>query len=44
MKTQAVGYNSVLLLLALNSDRLLYVATIATALMGGAFVGSLVTQ
>ncbi|MEL6519731.1 MAG: hypothetical protein AAFQ66_02125 [Pseudomonadota bacterium] len=44
MRTLTSGYNSLRLLFSLNSDRLLYTATILTALMGGAFVGSLVTQ
>ncbi|KAF0675213.1 hypothetical protein [Profundibacterium mesophilum] len=35
------GTRSIQLICKLNSDRLLYAATIATALAAGAFVGSL---
>lgn len=34
------GYNSLSLLFALNWDRILYGATIATALLLGAFMGT----
>ncbi|MFN3210720.1 MAG: hypothetical protein ACE369_17290 [Roseovarius sp.] len=35
------GYRGMTLLVNLNGDRLLYLATIAAALWAGAFVGSL---
>lgn len=35
------GYRGMTLLVNLNWDRMLYLATIAVALMAGAFVGSL---
>ncbi|WP_261384569.1 hypothetical protein [Vannielia litorea] len=41
MQTMTEGYQSLSLIVRLNSDRLLYVATIATALGGGAWIGSL---
>jgi len=41
MQTLQTGYRGLSLLFALNWDRLLYIATIAFALMLGAFVGSL---
>lgn len=40
MQTMTAGYNSLSLIVRLNSDRLLYIATILTALGGGAYVGS----
>lgn len=44
MQTIQSGYNGLSLLLNLNWDRILYVATIAAALLVGAFIGSLGTQ
>ena len=41
MQTIAAGYKGVSLLVNLNWDRLLYLATIAVALWAGAFSGSL---
>ena len=41
MSTIQAGYRGFSLLLSLNWDRLLYVATIGAALMLGAWVGSL---
>ena len=41
MATLQAGYRGVSLLVDLNWDRLLYVATIAVALLLGAYVGSL---
>jgi len=41
MQTLAQGYRGVSLLIGLNWDRLLYLATIAGALWAGAFVGSI---
>lgn len=40
MQTLQSGYRGLSLLMALNSDRLLYIATLATALAAGAWVGS----
>ncbi|WP_296420037.1 hypothetical protein [Pseudooctadecabacter sp.] len=40
MQTIAAGYQGVSLLVNLNWDRLLYLATIAVALGLGAFIGS----
>lgn len=37
------GYRGMTLLVNLNWDRILYLATIAVALWGGAFIGSLYT-
>jgi len=41
MQTIQAGYRGISLLVDLNWDRLLYVATIAVALMLGAYIGSL---
>lgn len=41
MQTLAQGFRGVSLLLDLNWDRLLYVATLCGALWGGAFLGSM---
>ena len=41
MQHIAHGYRSIGLLVDLNWDRILYIATIAVALMAGTFVGSL---
>lgn len=41
MQTIQTGYRGLSLLMDLNWDRLLYIATIAGALMLGAFVGTL---
>lgn len=41
MQTIQSGYRGLTLLFELNWDRLLYVATIAVALLVGAYVGSL---
>ena len=41
MQTIAAGYRGVSLLIGLNWDRLLYLATIAGALALGAWIGSL---
>lgn len=41
MQTMTAGYQSLSLILRLNSDRLLYIATLLTALAGGAWLGSL---
>ncbi|MGJ8583157.1 MAG: hypothetical protein ACSHXD_03610 [Marinosulfonomonas sp.] len=41
MQTIQTGYRGLSLLMDLNWDRLLYLATIAGALMLGAFVGTL---
>ena len=41
MQTLQTGYRGLSLLFDLNWDRLFYIATIAGALMLGAFVGSL---
>jgi len=41
MQTIQSGYRGLTLLFDLNWDRLLYVATIALALLAGAFIGSL---
>lgn len=41
MHTMTEGYRSLSLIVRLNSDRMLYVATILTALGGGAWIGSL---
>lgn len=41
MQTITLGYRGISLLLDVNWDRLLYLATIAAALLAGAFVGSL---
>ena len=41
MHTLQTGYRGLSLLFDLNWDRILYVATILTALMIGAFVGSI---
>jgi hypothetical protein len=41
MKTIVAGYRGLSLLMDLNWDRLLYLATIAGALLAGAFIGSL---
>lgn len=40
MQTIAKGYRGLSLLMSLNWDRVLYIATLATALMAGAWVGS----
>ena len=44
MQTLNEGYRGVSLLIGLNWDRLLYVATIAGALWAGAFIGSVAGQ
>ena len=41
MQHIALGYRSIGLLVDVNWDRILYIATIAVALAAGAFVGSL---
>lgn len=41
MQTLQTGYRGLTLLVDLNWDRLLYVGTIAVALLLGAYVGSL---
>ena len=41
MQTIQNGYRGLSLLMSLNWDRLLYVATLATALAAGAWLGSL---
>ena len=41
MQTLTEGYKGVSLLIGLNWDRLLYIATIAGALWAGAFLGSI---
>lgn len=41
MQTIQSGYRGLTLLFDLNWDRLLYVATIAAALLAGAYIGSL---
>ena len=41
MQTMVAGYRGLSLLMDLNWDRLLYLATIVGALMIGAFIGSL---
>ena len=41
MQTLAQGYRGLSLLIGLNWDRLLYIATIACALSAGAFLGRL---
>ena len=41
MQTIQRGYHGLSLLMKLNSDRLLYVATLITALAAGAWLGSL---
>jgi len=41
MQTMVAGYRGLSLLVDLNWDRLLYLATIIGALMIGAFIGSL---
>lgn len=41
MQTLTAGYNGLSLVMMLNWDRLLYLATIAFALMFGAWIGSL---
>ncbi len=41
MQTITTGYRGLTLLVDLNWDRLLYLATIAAALGAGAFIGSL---
>lgn len=41
MQTLTAGYKGLSLLIDLNWDRLLYIATIAGALLMGAWVGSL---
>lgn len=41
MQTLAHGYHGLSLLLNLNWDRLLYVATLCGALWAGAFLGSM---
>ncbi len=41
MEPDSGGLRGLLLLLKLNSDRILYVATVAFALAAGAFLGSL---
>jgi hypothetical protein len=40
MQTLQHGYKSVSLLLNLNADRILYLSTIAFALLAGAYLGS----
>ncbi|MDO6733337.1 hypothetical protein Q4555_01565 [Octadecabacter sp. 1_MG-2023] len=40
MQTITAGYQGVSLLVNLNWDRLIYIATIAAALGGGAWLGS----
>ncbi|MDF1872659.1 hypothetical protein [Vannielia sp.] len=42
MQTMTTGYYSLGLIVRLNSDRLLYIATLLTALGGGAWLGSLI--
>lgn len=44
MQTLTEGYKGVSLLIGLNWDRLLYVATIGGALWAGAFLGSVAGQ
>jgi len=41
MQTIQSGYRGLSLLMMLNSDRVLYVATLAVALAAGAWLGSL---
>lgn len=41
MQTIQSGYRGLSLLMSLNWDRILYVATLATALAAGAWLGSL---
>jgi len=41
MQQIALGYRGIGLLVDVNWDRMLYLATIAVALLAGAFVGSL---
>ena len=41
MQTIQSGFQGLTLLVSLNWDRMLYVATIALALLAGAYVGSL---
>ncbi|SIN90851.1 hypothetical protein [Vannielia litorea] len=41
MQTMTQGYRSLSLIVRLNLDRMLYVATIVAALGGGAWLGSL---
>ncbi|MEO9685004.1 MAG: hypothetical protein ABJR46_07340 [Tateyamaria sp.] len=41
MQTIQSGYRGLSLLMLLNSDRVLYVATLAAALAAGAWLGSL---
>ena len=40
MQTIQTGYRGLSLLMMLNSDRLLYAATLAVALAAGAYIGS----
>lgn len=44
MQTIQAGYNGLTLLFDLNWDRLLYIATLVTALMAGGWIGSLLAQ
>ena len=44
MQTIQAGYRSLSLLFDLNWDRILYVFAIVTALMTGAYIGTLLTQ
>jgi hypothetical protein len=44
MKPTNEGFRGLLLLIKLNSDRILYVATVAFALAAGAFLGSLLIK
>ncbi len=41
MNAVATGYRSMSIVLSLNWDRVIYLATLALALMAGAYVGSL---
>ena len=43
MTTLAANANSLSLLLRLNADRLIWLATVAAALAGGAWIGTLMT-
>lgn len=44
MQALETGYNGLSLLVDLNVDRLLYLATLVTALLAGGYIGTLLTQ